>query len=737
MGKISRKKSKVSGVKLTNKKTTKLAKRGQLDHQKKRRKEALKTKQQAKATKAENAARSVKSCGTESVIEDEGYYEKADVGFARSLLKDGESRRKKNRKADDDVEALFSSNKRAKQWLSEDSKPLLPIKEKNKLIERSQKIEKPFFQADEPLDDDHVMQEEDTPTPLPELSVIELHVQRVNKLRQRKAVIASMSCAIIENPEENMKKLRALREFWNESDLDIRSGSRRLVLLSLTEIYKDILPDYNIRVATQSEKQQASGKDTKQLRQFEENLLFNYKLYLQILEECIGKSADKKLREKEDTNTKVFRLLAVKCMCQVFVKRPTFNFSKNIVNVLIPLLAVHNQAIITPICAAVEQIFKDDKKGEISLDIVRCICRTVKTRNFNVDPMALKTFLALRIKEINTEEDRQKKLTHKEKMKQWSRKERKLDKRKKELNKQLEDAALEVNKTKILQARTDTISAIFTLYFMILKKAQGSVLLSSVLAGLAKFAHLINVDFFDDLFRVFNEISQLDVLSLADTLNITETAFTILSGQGEALNIDPQHFYTHLYKVLPQLHTAEDSDLISKVEGLMKLMFFDRKKKVTNARVLAYTKRLVRISIHMPPESALILLTSARKMFTTFPCTDVLLDVENVGSGVYRPDIDEPEYCNAHNTMVLYELHLLMLHTDEAVKQCAKLMLKASPEHDKESKMRCNFCQQTPEDLINCLQEQENVNRKTSGKANRNKKEEGSTDLRKHYIKKS
>ena len=44
-----------------------------------------------------------------------------------------------------------------------------------------------------------------------------------------------------------MKKLRALRDFWTESDPEIRSGNRKLLLMSLTEIYKDILPDYRIR----------------------------------------------------------------------------------------------------------------------------------------------------------------------------------------------------------------------------------------------------------------------------------------------------------------------------------------------------------------------------------------------------------------------------------------------------------------------------------------------------------
>ncbi|KAF6020207.1 NOC3L [Bugula neritina] len=265
----------------------------------------------------------------------------------------------------------------------------------------------------------------------------------------------------------------------------------------------------------------------------------------------------------------------------------------------------------------------------------------------------MNTFLALRIKEINTEEEKQKKLTHKEKMKQWSRKERKLDKKRKELNKQLEEAAVELNRSKILQARTDTITAIFTLYFIILKKAQDSALLSPVLAGLAKFAHLINVDFFDDLFKVFGEILQLEILNIADVLNITRTAFTILSGQGEALNIDPQRFYTQLYKVLPQLATGEGSACIENIPEIFKLMFIDRKKKVTNARVLAYTKRLVSVSIHLEGEPALVVLTVVRNLFSTFPYTDVLLDTECIGSGMYRPDIDEPEYCNAHNSTVL------------------------------------------------------------------------------------
>ena len=40
--------------------------------------------------------------------------------------------------------------------------------------------------------------------PLPELSMVDLYVQRTHKLQERQAAIAGMSCAIIENPEESV-----------------------------------------------------------------------------------------------------------------------------------------------------------------------------------------------------------------------------------------------------------------------------------------------------------------------------------------------------------------------------------------------------------------------------------------------------------------------------------------------------------------------------------------------------
>ena len=52
------------------------------------------------------------------------------------------------------------------------------------------------------------------------------------------------------------KKLREIRLMLHESDPDVFITVRKLAMLSLMEIFKDIIPGYRIRMLTQSEKQQ-------------------------------------------------------------------------------------------------------------------------------------------------------------------------------------------------------------------------------------------------------------------------------------------------------------------------------------------------------------------------------------------------------------------------------------------------------------------------------------------------
>lgn len=52
---------------------------------------------------------------------------------------------------------------------------------------------------------------------------------------------------------------------------------------------------------------------------------------------------------------------------------------------------------------------------------------------------------------------------------------------------------------------------VFATYFRVLRKMPDTALVSPVLAGLSKFAHLINVDFFDDLVNSFEDLIEKKV----------------------------------------------------------------------------------------------------------------------------------------------------------------------------------------------------------------------------------
>lgn len=49
-----------------------------------------------------------------------------------------------------------------------------------------------------------------------------------------------------------------------------------------------------------------------------------------------------------------------------------------------------------------------------------------------------------------------------------------------------------------------------------------------------------------------------------EQLHIVQTVFTILSGQGEMLTIDPCRFYTHLYRNLLNIHAGTNSCAVFK-----------------------------------------------------------------------------------------------------------------------------------------------------------------------------
>ncbi|XP_025949967.2 nucleolar complex protein 3 homolog [Dromaius novaehollandiae] len=566
---------------------------------------------------------------------------------------------------------------------------LLPIKDKGGII--PQTVEKPVLNVaqDEEEEDTEEMEvaEDSNEEPLPVLTPEEMAAQRRRKLQERKIHIAALASAILSDPENNIKKLKELRAMLMEQDPNVAVIVRKLVMVSLMEIFKDIAPSYKIRPLTEAEKATKVKKETQKLREFEEGLVSQYKFYLENLEQTVKDWKQRKLKKSNVISLKAYKGLAeiaVKCLCELLVTLPHFNFHNNIIVLIVPLMNDTSKMISELCFEAVKKLFKQDKLGFASLGVVKVISGLVKGRNYNVRPEVLKVFLHLRIKEVELKKDsediapKKKFMTYKEKRKNLSRMQRKWKKAEEKLERELLEAEASESKEKKLKLHTETLNIVFLTYFRILKKAQKSPLLPAVLEGLAKFAHLINVEFFDDLLIVLHSLIASGDLTYRETLHCILSAFHILSGQGDVLNIDPMKFYTHLYKTLFSLHAGGTNDDIGIVLQCLDVMLAKRRKQVSQQRALAFIKRLSTLGLHVLPNSSIGILATNRVLMHTFPKMDLLLDNESQGSGVYLPELDEPEHCNAQNT-ALWELHLLQRHYHPIVQKFAAHLIVGAP----------------------------------------------------------
>lgn len=199
------------------------------------------------------------------------------------------------------------------------------------------------------------------------------------------------------------------------------------------------------------------------------------------------------------------------------------------------------------------QIFRDDASGYTSLELVKLLSRTIKARSYLVHPAVLTCLLSIRFQDLGgirastdrIERDRPRQQQphryHNDKKGRkgandkpyMNKKTRKVLKEKKEIEKEIAEAENVVKEEERSHNSTETLKLLFALYFRILKLPveQKSELLPPALEGLARFATLINVDFFRDLLNVLKDIMG-QTRDIRIELLCVVTALQLLTGQG-------------------------------------------------------------------------------------------------------------------------------------------------------------------------------------------------------------
>ena len=497
-------------------------------------------------------------------------------------------------------------------------------------------------------------------------------------------VIAELSETVLENPENAFRSIRIADEFGaqqrSDGDADIEQRveqtkisapmkqllsiaaaqdspkqlhNAHLSILSLLAVFQDIIPAYRIRLPNVKEMAVKVSKDTKQLWDYEKSLLDHYQQFLKILENTWDKKGKGKHHPEE------IAIISIITMAELLKSAFHFNFRSNLLSAVVR--PMNHDIVGNHCCSAISYVFSNDALGDVSLEAARQVSKMIQNRNFKVRPTVLRTFISLPLR-VHDDEAKAAALVTKA-----NAKKRKQDKELASIKAELKEGDATVDKVLLARNQSDTLQSVTLTYFRILKHENHMAIkdvLSVALEGLAKFAHLINIDTVMDLLSVLKKLLEnIDELPLDAAFNCILTAFQTLQGPGQELKIDHKEYVRPLYCQIPRITTEENSS--KHTELLLRCLSaaFLKQKEYSNNRVAAFVKQIMTASMHSPPHTSVPLLAFSRQLLQKYPSAQQLLENESdvIASGEYDPDVRDPELSNPYATSG-WELATLKFH---------------------------------------------------------------------------
>ncbi|KAF2456290.1 nuclear export protein Noc3 [Lineolata rhizophorae] len=555
-----------------------------------------------------------------------------------------------------------------------------------------------------------------------------------------KEELARLASHINEDPEEHAGSLRKLARVTADNAPN-NATVKKLELAARMAVFKDVIPGYRIRPLEDDDAQGKLSKEVRKQRIFEQALIGSYKEYV----EELAKHA--KGGRKPDNPGLVS--VAIACACGLLEAVPHFNFRGEVLKILVGKLSSRRVDDDFNKCLdALETLFREDEDGYSSFEAVQMLTKMMRARDYAVHESVLNTFLQLRLlsefhyKASHDGVERpskgwrgRKKGTEKsgkmlkEKREFRTKRQRKDMREQKVLEKAMDEADAAVGHEERERLQAEMLKLVFATYFRILK-ARTPGLMGAVLEGLAKYAHLINQDFFGDILEALKDlINSAEARSGASNAeedgadvrpcNVTResllcviTAFALLQGQDASaaalsLHLDLSFFIAHLYRnLLPislnadiersakSLHLPDpdaaddrDSSRANSVNVQTTVVLLLRSlssallprialRAVPPVRLAAFTKQLATVALQLPEKSCVAVLDLLMRVIHTHGGSKNLgalwFTEERKGDGMFDATRAEYEGSNPFATTV-WEGEILRRHYAPEVREAASL----------------------------------------------------------------
>ena len=615
------------------------------------------------------------------------------------------------------LEQDYEARPRKKQRKGKESNRL-PIKTWDGRVER---LEVPMS-----VEDDHSsvssLVQDDNPV-IHENTHVEVARPSRQQVLEAKEELARVATLISEDPEEHEGAFKIMTQISQSSSPTIQ----KLGIVTQLAVYQDVIPGYRIRPIAEANVAEKLSKEVRKIRTFEQTLLTSYRTFVGLLERL------SKFSHEHTDDGRGLRVVAISCACTLLLAVPHFNFRSDLLRIIVDALRrPRSDPNFTRCRETLELLFQEDEDGTASLDAVSMLTKMMRARNYHVDESLLNTFLHLRLlsefsskasqngTERSIQDNGIKRKILKPKREFRTKRRRKDLKELKAVEKEFEVADAIVGREERDRMQGETLKLVFITYFRILKTRSAS-LAGAVLEGLAKYAHLINQDFFGDLLEVLKELVSRSAVpndsiehdqanadpQSAGTVNHRHsllccvTAFALLEGQdvakaADSLHLDLTFFTAHLYRSLHALAMIPDLELSSKSlrltdpEDLVAASKSSSPKvnvrttsalllrclsaslmprNVSPVRLAAFTHRLMEITMHLPERSAvgiLALLVQVSKVQGR-KITSLWNSEERRGDGTFTAEAANVEASNPF-AGTMWSGEILRLHYAARVK---------------------------------------------------------------------
>jgi len=373
---------------------------------------------------------------------------------------------------------------------------------------------------------------------------------KVERREKAKLVIAKASQSLLSSPEHHLRKqMPILLELVGDYDPNVA----RLSMLSILAVMRDLIPAYKIRPQHEREKDDVvQSKEVKELWDFENLLLKSYQAYLKILLKLF------KNQKEGSKSALALSRVSASCLSSLVIAAPHFNFSGDILQVVVPGIANKDEDIKQSCANAIKTLVREAllsaDSGQCAVEATQLLADFVKRRKcVGLPPDVVLCLMDFTFPDISSAEDF-------DVAKKSKKKKKKKKKGKDEVSKAFKEAQAVIDKDTRRYQQSAVLEAMFELYFRVLKTAEGSLkgmqassqhagwspnrfakrfpLLAPTLQGLAKFAHLISVDYFHDIISTLESILESPCVPHDIRCRCLLTASDISKGQGESLNVD-------------------------------------------------------------------------------------------------------------------------------------------------------------------------------------------------------